>query len=75
MFYNYFKIAYRQILKHKLFSILNVFGLAVSMAVCLLVIMILMDGFGRFSFAISILKVERERVAAAAAVVETSKEK
>ncbi|MCR9286300.1 MAG: ABC transporter permease [Bacteroidetes bacterium] len=50
MYRNYFKIAIRQILKHKLFSALNIFGLAVSMAVCLLVIMILTDQFSYDSF-------------------------
>lgn len=50
MLKNYFKIAVRQILKHKLFSAFNIFGLAMSMAVCLLVIMILMDGYGYDKF-------------------------
>jgi len=50
MLQNYFKIAIRQIFKHKLFSALNIFGLATSMAVCLLVIMILMDAHSYDTF-------------------------
>ncbi|MFT4759235.1 MAG: putative ABC transport system permease protein [Paraglaciecola sp.] len=50
MLQNYFKMAIRQILKHKLFSVFNIFGLATSMAVCLLVIMILMDSYGYDKF-------------------------
>ncbi|MEL6923380.1 MAG: ABC transporter permease, partial [Bacteroidota bacterium] len=50
MFRNYFKIAYRQLLKHKLFSALNIFGLATSMSVCLLLIMILADQYGYDEF-------------------------
>ena len=45
MFKNYLKVAFRQILKYKLFSGLNIIGLAISMSVCLLLIMIMMDQF------------------------------
>ncbi len=45
MFKNYLKIAVRQILKYKLFSGLNIAGLALSMSVCLLLIMILVDQY------------------------------
>lgn len=45
MFANYFKIAFRQIRRHKLFSGLNIFGLATSMSICLLIIMMLADQF------------------------------
>lgn len=37
MIKNYFKIAWRNLWKHKLFSMINVFGLAMSLAVCMLV--------------------------------------
>ena len=34
MFKNYFKTAYRSLLKNKAFSLLNIFGLAIGMAAC-----------------------------------------
>jgi putative ABC transport system permease protein len=43
MFQNYFKIAIRNLWKNKVFSFINIFGLAISMSVCLLLIMILND--------------------------------
>lgn len=50
MFNNYLKIAFRQLHKHKLFSALNIFGLATSMSVCMLVIMALRDQYGYDKF-------------------------
>lgn len=50
MLYNYLKIAFRQLRKHKLFSALNIFSLATSMSVCLLLIMILADQYGYDTF-------------------------
>lgn len=43
MFSNYFKTSLRSIARNKLFSFINVFGLAVSMSVCLLMISILTE--------------------------------
>jgi putative ABC transport system permease protein len=43
MFKNYFKIGVRNILKYKVFSFINVFGLALAMSVCMLVILMLAD--------------------------------
>ena len=40
MFKNYFKIALRNFSKHKLFTSLNIFGLALGMSVCLLALTI-----------------------------------
>ncbi|MES2730758.1 MAG: ABC transporter permease [Bacteroidota bacterium] len=37
MLYNYFKIAFRNLLRHKAFSLINILGLAVGMACCLLI--------------------------------------
>jgi len=37
MFKNYFKIAYRNILKQKTYSIINIFGLAIGLSACILV--------------------------------------
>jgi putative ABC transport system permease protein len=39
MFNNYLKIAFRNIVKHKSFSSINVFGLAVGVASCLLILL------------------------------------
>ncbi len=50
MLKNYFKIALRQLWNNKLFSALNIFGLATSMSVCLLLIMILSDQYGYDTF-------------------------
>lgn len=43
MFRNYFKVAIRNILKYKMFSFINVFGLAIAMSVCMLIILMLAD--------------------------------
>ncbi len=43
MFQNYLKIAFRNLVKHKAFSFINIFGLALSMSVCLVVICIIKD--------------------------------
>ncbi len=50
MYNNYLKIAFRQLRKHKLFSALNIFGLATSMAVCMLVIMAVRDQYSYDEF-------------------------
>lgn len=39
MFGNYFKVAWRNLVKHKLFSFINIFGLASGMVICLLALM------------------------------------
>ena len=43
MIQNYFKIAWRNILKNRTFSSINIIGLAVSMSVCLLILSIIAD--------------------------------
>ncbi|MEM9718947.1 MAG: FtsX-like permease family protein [Bacteroidota bacterium] len=50
MIFNYLKVGIRQIRRHALFSFLNVIGLAVSMAVCLLLMMILIDQYSQDTF-------------------------
>ncbi len=43
MIQNYFKIAIRNLLRHKFFSLINIFGLAAGMSICLLIISMLME--------------------------------
>lgn len=43
MLKNYLKIAFRNLARHKVFSFINIFGLGLSMAVCLLVIIHVKD--------------------------------
>jgi putative ABC transport system permease protein len=43
MIKNYFTIAFRNILRYRFFSVVNIFGLAVSMSACLLIITMLAD--------------------------------
>ena len=50
MFANYLKIAFRNILKHKTFSAINIFGLAAAMSVCMLIMLIFADQKGYDSF-------------------------
>ena len=51
MFRNYFLTAWRNLLKNKLFSVLNIFGLAIGMAVTLLIALWITDevGFDTYS--------------------------
>lgn len=43
MLSNYIKVAFRSLLKRKVFSIINIFGLAMGMSVCMLIIMLIKD--------------------------------
>jgi putative ABC transport system permease protein len=43
MFKNYFKIAWRNITRHKAFSFINIFGLAVGLASCLVIMLYILD--------------------------------
>ncbi|MFC1565220.1 ABC transporter permease, partial [candidate division KSB1 bacterium] len=45
MFKNYLKIAFRNIKRHKGFSFINIFGLAIGMTCCLLIFIYVMDEF------------------------------
>ena len=50
MFRNYFKIAWRNLIKHKLFSFINIFGLASGMTVCMLAITKIKDAYDYDTF-------------------------
>ena len=43
MIYSYLKVTSRNLLKHKTFSTINVLGLAISMSVCLLIVLLIVD--------------------------------
>jgi putative ABC transport system permease protein len=43
MIFNYFKTAFRSLRRHRFFSAINIFGLAVAMSVCMTVIMLVAD--------------------------------
>ena len=45
MIRSYFKIAWRNLMKHKLFSFINIFGLASAMTVCMLALIKIKDAF------------------------------
>src|SRR5689334_1320233 len=50
MLRNYFKVALRNLVKHKFFSIINIFGLTVGITSCLLIFIYVTDelSFDRF---------------------------
>ncbi|HTD94877.1 MAG TPA: ABC transporter permease, partial [Chitinophagaceae bacterium] len=50
MFKNYFKVAVRTLTKNKMFSFINIFGLALSMSVCLIVLIRIKDQVGYDQF-------------------------
>ncbi|MEM8507370.1 MAG: ABC transporter permease [Bacteroidota bacterium] len=50
MLKNYLKVALRNILKHRLFSVITILGLSVSMATCLLIILLIYSQKKRDSF-------------------------
>jgi putative ABC transport system permease protein len=43
MLFNYLKTAFRSLLRHRFFSAINVFGLAVAMCICMTMIMLVAD--------------------------------
>jgi putative ABC transport system permease protein len=51
MFKNYFKIAFRNLLRHKLFSFLNIFGLAIGIACSIMIFLWVQDelSFDKFN--------------------------
>lgn len=50
MYKSYFILSLRNILKHKMVSFINVFGLALSMSVCFLLILIIRDAYSYDQF-------------------------
>ncbi len=50
MLKNYFKIAWRDLMKNKIFSFINISGLAFGMSLCMLVIIIIKDQLGYDAF-------------------------
>src|SRR5688500_9661021 len=50
MLQNYFKLAVRNILKHKFFSAINILGMSIGIAACLLILLYVVDelSFDRF---------------------------
>ena len=51
MFKNYFKIAWRNLIKHKAFTAINIIGLAIGIATCLIIMLFVQDelSFDRFN--------------------------
>ena len=50
MIKNYILTAFRSLIKHRSFSVINIFGLSISMAVCMLIILVLQDQFSYDNF-------------------------
>src|SRR5687768_10095706 len=50
MIKNYILIGWRSLQKNRLFSFINIFGLALSMSVCMIVVLRVMDNFSYDSF-------------------------
>ena len=50
MFQNYFKIAWRNLTKNKVFSLINIFGLTIGITVCLMIFLFIMNEFSVDNF-------------------------
>src|SRR5580704_8391566 len=50
MIKNYFKVMFRSLLKRKVFTIINLLGLATGMAVCLLLVLYIQNELGYDNF-------------------------
>ncbi len=65
MISNYFKIAFRNIWRHKGYSFINIFGLAIGLACCLLILLWVQDELSYDSFhanANNLYRVEQDQV-------------
>jgi ABC-type antimicrobial peptide transport system permease subunit len=45
MFFNYLKIAFRNLKRNKLYSLINIFGLAIGLACCIMILLWIVDEF------------------------------
>jgi putative ABC transport system permease protein len=45
MIKNYFKIAWRKLMKNKVFSLINIFGLTIGITVCMMIFLFIMNEF------------------------------
>ncbi|MFC1564034.1 ABC transporter permease [candidate division KSB1 bacterium] len=59
MFNNYFKIAFRNLSNYKVFSLINIFGLAVGMTCCILILMFVSDELSYDNFHINAERIYR----------------
>ena len=50
MFKNYLKTAFRSLLRHKLFSVINIIGLSISLSICLIAIKMIFSMYERDRF-------------------------
>jgi len=50
MFKNYFKIAWRNLMKNKIFSFINILGLTIGITVCMMIFLFIMNEFSVDSF-------------------------
>ncbi len=50
MFQNYIKTALRNLLRQKLFSVINVLGLAIGLAACILIMLFVRDEYSYDQF-------------------------
>ena len=50
MFKNYFKIAWRNLLKNKAFSVINILGLTIGITVCMMIFLFIMNEFSVDNF-------------------------
>jgi putative ABC transport system permease protein len=59
MFKNYFKMAFRNLLKNKSFSAINILGLAIGLAVCLLITLFVIDELSYDSYNVNADRIYR----------------
>src|SRR3978361_519241 len=50
MFKNYFKTAWRNLMKNKVFSFINILGLTIGITVCMMIFLFIMNEFSVDSF-------------------------